>query len=107
MYSLTMIKVLIFGFLIGMFGLHQQGRSAQSAQQSQPPNFILIIADDMAWDDCGACGHTNIQTPNIDKLASDGMMRSEEHTSELQSRGHIVCRLLLEKKYQLSKKKLK
>src|SRR5437870_10319816 len=26
--------------------------------------------------------------------------RSEEHTSELQSRGHIVCRLLLEKKNQ-------
>src|SRR5437660_2702374 len=26
------------------------------------------------------------------------MVRSEEHTSELQSRGHIVCRLLLEKK---------
>src|SRR5207253_6450843 len=30
--------------------------------------------------------------------------RSEEHTSELQSRGHLVCRLLLEKK---KKKKLK
>src|SRR5690625_5449746 len=29
--------------------------------------------------------------PNIHKL------RSEEHTSELQSRGHLVCRLLLEK----------
>src|SRR5439155_24969720 len=27
-----------------------------------------------------------------------GAMRSEEHTSELQSRGHLVCRLLLEKK---------
>src|SRR5439155_9396390 len=26
------------------------------------------------------------------------MKRSEEHTSELQSRGHLVCRLLLEKK---------
>src|SRR5690625_5804482 len=26
------------------------------------------------------------------------MIRSEEHTSELQSRGHLVCRLLLEKK---------
>src|SRR5207253_10512311 len=26
------------------------------------------------------------------------MQRSEEHTSELQSRGHLVCRLLLEKK---------
>src|SRR5690625_5977735 len=30
----------------------------------------------------------------IDKISS----RSEEHTSELQSRGHLVCRLLLEKK---------
>src|SRR5690625_5604804 len=28
----------------------------------------------------------------------DRGVRSEEHTSELQSRGHIVCRLLLEKK---------
>src|SRR5439155_23774143 len=28
----------------------------------------------------------------------DGVGRSEEHTSELQSRGHLVCRLLLEKK---------
>src|SRR5690625_6785248 len=27
-----------------------------------------------------------------------GNVRSEEHTSELQSRGHLVCRLLLEKK---------
>src|SRR5690625_6661573 len=27
-----------------------------------------------------------------------GRIRSEEHTSELQSRGHLVCRLLLEKK---------
>src|SRR5439155_6660795 len=29
---------------------------------------------------------------------SSPQMRSEEHTSELQSRGHLVCRLLLEKK---------
>src|SRR5690625_6148705 len=30
--------------------------------------------------------------------AHSGRSRSEEHTSELQSRGHLVCRLLLEKK---------
>src|SRR5207253_6868356 len=29
---------------------------------------------------------------------NSGVRRSEEHTSELQSRGHLVCRLLLEKK---------
>src|SRR5437660_8848322 len=31
--------------------------------------------------------------------------RAEEHTSELQSRGHLVCRLLLEKKKKKQKKK--
>src|SRR2546422_2087820 len=32
------------------------------------------------------------------RCATDEMARSEEHTSELQSRLHLVCRLLLEKK---------
>src|SRR5439155_18170271 len=32
------------------------------------------------------------------RAARSGSPRSEEHTSELQSRGHLVCRLLLEKK---------
>src|SRR5207253_10841732 len=32
-----------------------------------------------------------------------GRHRSEEHTSELQSRGHLVCRLLLEKKKKIKK----
>src|SRR2546422_1541217 len=33
-----------------------------------------------------------------DPVAADDLHRSEEHTSELQSRLHLVCRLLLEKK---------
>ena len=41
--------------------------------QNDRPNIVLIIADDMAWDDCGAYGHATIRTPNIDKLASRGM----------------------------------
>src|SRR5690625_5787656 len=36
----------------------------------------------------------------VNNYAIDLKMRSEEHTSELQSRGHLVCRLLLEKKKQ-------
>src|SRR5690625_6034237 len=34
----------------------------------------------------------------VPKIANAIKVRSEEHTSELQSRGHLVCRLLLEKK---------
>ena len=40
---------------------------------ASPPNFLIFIADDMAWDDCGAYGHPHIQTPNIDALATDGL----------------------------------
>jgi len=39
----------------------------------QRPNFVIIIADDMAWNDCGAYGHPHIRTPNIDRLAAEGM----------------------------------
>src|SRR2546422_7091037 len=36
--------------------------------------------------------------PRVAQAAFDHLPRSEEHTSELQSRLHLVCRLLLEKK---------
>src|ERR1035441_8684716 len=43
-----------------------------------------------------ACGtYTNPRTPNGAILSSDDRGRSEEHTSELQSLRHLVCRLLL------------
>src|SRR3712207_7335979 len=35
---------------------------------------------------------------DLDEVAQRGPVRSEEHTSELQSRQYLVCRLLLEKK---------
>src|SRR2546429_2104077 len=37
-------------------------------------------------------------SPSANSVAKEGKERSEEHTSELQSRLHLVCRLLLEKK---------
>src|SRR3989442_5436185 len=42
--------------------------------------------------------HHDYLLPQYDLLARGRADRSEEHTSELQSRPHLVCRLLLEKK---------
>lgn len=44
------------------------------ANTEMPPNIVLIIADDMNWDDCGAMGHPSIRTPNIDQLAASGIL---------------------------------
>ncbi len=38
------------------------------------PNFIVFIADDAAWNDFGAYGNNIIKTPNINKLASEGLV---------------------------------
>lgn len=37
-----------------------------------PPNVVLIISDDQAWGDYSFMGHPHIQTPHIDRLASEG-----------------------------------
>src|SRR5690625_7064364 len=46
-----------------------------------------------SWNEITPC---NLSLDRLAQSAKEG--RSEEHTSELQSRGHLVCRLLLEKK---------
>src|SRR5438552_5994964 len=46
--------------------------------------------------DCIHCGLCLSSCPTYEELKVE--MRSEEHTSELQSPDHLVCRLLLEKK---------
>ncbi len=37
------------------------------------PNMVLIIADDMAWDDLSPYGHESIMTPHLQRLADEGM----------------------------------
>src|SRR5690554_7371831 len=58
-------------------------------------NYIPIRRFPADWDKNGrAAGH----------IRNREMGRSEEHTSELQSRPHLVCRLLLEKKKKQNNK---
>ena len=49
--------------------------SRAEAQKSQPkkPNIIFILADDLGYAEIGCCGSDKYKTPNIDKLASQGI----------------------------------
>lgn len=44
------------------------------AAESGPPNVVLIISDDQAWNDYGFMGHTVIQTPHLDRLARESAL---------------------------------
>ena len=62
-----MMRISVLGILL-LGGCASRGR-----QPADRPNFILLIADDMAWDDCGPYGNKAVRTPNIDRLAREGM----------------------------------
>jgi arylsulfatase A-like enzyme len=50
------------------------------ASTEQPPNVILIYADDLGYGDLGCYGATKVQTPNIDSLAKDGRRFTDAHS---------------------------
>jgi uncharacterized sulfatase len=50
------------------------------------PNIIFIMADDLGYGDLGCYGQTTIQTPNIDRLATEGMRLTSFYA------GCTVCR---------------
>lgn len=50
------------------------GFQAAKLSAGQPrPSFVLVLCDDMGYGDLGCFGHPTIKTPNIDKLAAEGM----------------------------------
>src|SRR5690606_39307729 len=75
----------------------RNGRNAwQTAYDADPAaDWCLVLQDDVRVADNLLAG---IEAA-LEHLGADGLVsRSEEHTSELQSRENLVCRLLLEKK---------
>jgi arylsulfatase A len=49
------------------------GAAIAAAQNPQPLNFIFVLIDDMGWTDLGCYGSMAYDTPNIDRLAAQGM----------------------------------
>jgi arylsulfatase A-like enzyme len=65
--KLILLLLLLLVLLAGAFGCSQ-------SEPAAPPNFVVLIADDMNWDDNGPYGHPSIRTPNLDRLAREGML---------------------------------
>ena len=52
-----------------------------AAEVSRPPNFVVILMDDMGWRDVGFMGNRFVETPNIDRLAANGLVFSQAYAS--------------------------
>jgi len=75
MQKLSVVHVVLMMVLLGC-----------TSEPDSPPNIVLIISDDHAWNDYGFMGHEVIETPHIDALAAE---------SQVYTRGYVptsVCR---------------
>jgi arylsulfatase A-like enzyme len=48
--------------------------SSCGKKEPGPPNIVLIVADDLGWKDLGFMGSSYYETPNLDRLAGEGMI---------------------------------
>jgi len=64
---------LVFCLLTLLFTGAAHAESSQSSPATKP-NIIFIVVDDIRFDEFGAAGHAYLQTPNIDRLAANGVM---------------------------------
>ena len=58
-------------------------RTAKASAQdgNHPPNIIFILADDLGWAELGCYGNTFNETPNLDKLARDGIRFTQAYAA--------------------------
>src|SRR5688572_3509672 len=59
-----------------LLGLALCGASVGAAE-SRPPNIIMVLIDDMGWGDFSCFGNTDAKTPNVDRLAAEGIRYSQ------------------------------
>ena len=57
------------------------GETRSPAGETQPPNILLIVADDLGFDDIGAYGSSRARTPRIDQLAASGTRFTRFYTA--------------------------
>lgn len=68
----TSLLTLILSFLLGC---------TQCNEQAKRPNIILFLIDDLGYGDLGCYGNMKMSTPNIDKLAAEGIKFTDFHSN--------------------------
>ncbi len=67
-----------------------------SAPQTPKPNIVLILADDLSFRDLSAWGQTKFETPNLDRLAANGLRFTQAYAGAPEcapSRGTLLTGL--------------
>ena len=62
-------SIIVIFLLSGLMDL--PGLEAQATER--PPNIVFVLADDLGWAELGCYGNTFHETPNLDRMAREGL----------------------------------
>ena len=68
---------LVFAAVLGFAGLNP----LRAAEAARPPNLIFFLIDDWGWTDAASFGSKLYETPNIDRLAAQGMKFTQAYAA--------------------------
>jgi arylsulfatase A-like enzyme len=89
MLALRLILLAFCRFALGLITISlipvacavAQSTAQQPAARSSLPNFVIIFADDLGYGDLGCFGHPTIRTPNLDRMAREGMRLTQFYSA--------------------------
>ena len=70
-----------------LYSCNQQPRTEETAsdEPNRKPNIVFILADDLGYGDLSTYGQTHFETPNLDRMAQEGMKFTQHYS------GSTVC----------------
>jgi arylsulfatase A-like enzyme len=68
-------------FILMMISCNPSQKQSTGTGEGSLPNIVLIISDDQSWTDYSFLGHPHIETPRIDRLASEGLTFTRGYSS--------------------------
>jgi len=84
-FLFTLAPWIVIAFCMNVATADQENQTDRSSSVSRPPNIVFILADDLGYGDLGSFGQQKIQTPNLDRLAAEGMRFTNHYA------GNAVC----------------
>src|SRR5262245_50440617 len=66
---------------IGCCVLASLGLATLSCLAAETPNIVVILADDLGYGDVSCYGATRVHTPNVDRLAEQGLRFTDAHST--------------------------
>ncbi|AQT67343.1 Arylsulfatase [Anaerohalosphaera lusitana] len=77
----SFLKKAGFAAVLASSGVRSQVLGADEKSKNRKPNVVFILIDDMGWRDVGFMGSKYYETPNIDRLASEGMVFTDAYAN--------------------------